>query len=74
MAGYFARASYRTRSGNPRYWTGPVDAPDIEAALSKAMTSIARRHRGASKIDIHLTATPLVDIRAPSRREKGEAE
>ena len=72
MLRYFATARYCTRSGNPGSWSGKVDAPDIEAALGTAIANVERRHCGATRIDIRLTAALPVDLQALSRAQKGK--
>lgn len=71
MLRYFATARYCTRSGNPGSWSGKVDAPDIEAALGTAIANVERRHCGATRIDIRLTAALPVDSKLCRARKKG---
>lgn len=66
MPRYFTRASYCSRSGNPAHWSGITDAPDVATAVSKATAEVIRRHPGASRIDIHLSAPSLEHARNPT--------
>lgn len=53
MQRFFLTAQFCTRSGRLGRWTGTVMAPGISAALEMGRQLVERRHRGASKLDIH---------------------
>lgn len=56
MQSFFLTVQFCTRIGAPGRWSGTLTAPDIDAALEQARQLILRRHRGATKLDIHAVA------------------
>jgi dUTPase len=56
MRQFHMEALYCTRNGNPGCWSGTITAPDFGVAFEQARQLVERRHRGATKLDLHAVA------------------